>query len=191
VAQCDSIKHHPWAWRERENRRDLKLYRSFTKLVLRDASYFRLAWDKRASVRPKYRNPDALMYDAFMWFYEVPLEDAAVRQWLRKAEFNHIDHAATPEIWDAFRAYCAKVAEHLREKGRAPFAEMPFAVAPVVSSPEIVRGIGAIAAELRRSVKGTLPVIEGGKLPAVETDEGVFAMRRALAPHRSHDKIAA
>jgi hypothetical protein len=79
VSQGDEIKRLSDAWRERENRRDLKLYRSFVKLVLRDSSWFRLAWEKRVTARPRYRNPDALMYDAFMWFYEVPLEDSDVR----------------------------------------------------------------------------------------------------------------
>jgi hypothetical protein len=191
VAQGDSIKHLSWAWRERENRRDLKLYRSFVKLVLRDGSWFGTAWKARLATRPRYRNADALMYDALMWIYEVRTIDRDVLEWLRLAEFNHIDHAATPEIWDAFRAYCSKIADHLREKGRAPIRELPFAIAPVVASPEIVRGIGPLAAELRRSVRSTLRVVEGGKAPIVETDEGTFAMRRALAPHRSHDKIAA
>jgi hypothetical protein len=134
------------------------------------------------------------MYDAFMWFYEVPLLDKDVREWLRDGEFNHIDHAATPEIWDAFRAYCVKVAEHLKLQGRAPIREMPFTIAETIApkaSSEIVQGIGPLAAELRRSVRSTLRVIQGGKAPIIETDEGTFAMRAALAPHRSHDRKAA
>jgi hypothetical protein len=190
VSKLDCVKHVSGAWRERENRRDLKLYRRFVKLVLHDPSWFGIAWKARLAVRPGYRNPDALMYDAFMWFYEVPLLDADVREWLRAGEFNHIDHAATPEIWDAFRAYCAKVADHLRLKGHAPIRELPFAIAPVVSA-ETISGAEPIAKALGRSVRGTLRLIQGGKVPAVETDEGPVAMARALAPYRRHSKLAA
>jgi hypothetical protein len=171
-----------------DSKRIKRLYRRFVKLACHDASWFEEAVNARNARRQlhPYRNPVALMFDAFAWMYEVPLLDKGLREWLRTAEF---DQAAAPETWDTFMSYCWTVAEHLRAQGREPIEEVPVPFAPLASD-KMLRGVRPIADNLRRSVKTTLRMIEGGKLPVVDLPEGLFAMRDALAPHRRYDKAA-
>jgi hypothetical protein len=172
----------PVDYGDRTDAEDAALYKWWRHAAADDATRFADAIFWAAAHEPEIfepRNLDAIedeMLDVLQHVVDDPSADAArqsVRAWIRSR--GNLD-----EPTDALSIF----ARHLASAGTLK------AITPKTG--QVVVGVDAIAAETRRSVRGTLRLISNNKLPVAHVAGRPCSTQDLLRPHRDyHTALAA